>query len=148
MAIRSFNILWINCCGPLRHDCRPHIRNQSKVPPGHGKDFARLEAATFPQGNRERPNNQRHSATSCPLSVQSISSGTVLDCDEVKAAFLALTKLNTSEITLRMTIRVDPLSGRMSDSTTAVATTTRLGLACRTTVTPVAVANHTHTHSV
>lgn len=143
MAIRSFNILWINCCGPLRHDCHPHIRNQSKVPPGHGKDFAKLEAATFPQGNRERPNNQRRSATSCPLSVQSISTGLVLDRDEVKMAFLALNELNPSKIRLQMTVRVDLLSGWMSDSTTA----NTLCLTCHTTVNPVAVTDQTHTHT-
>lgn len=143
--IRSFNILWINCCGLLRLDCRPHIRNQSKVPPGHGKNSARLEAATFPQGNRERPNNRRHSATSCPLSAQSISTRPVLDCEEVKTDFLALTELNTSKITVWMTVQVDPLSRWMSDSTTATATITRLGLACHATVTPDAVTDQTHT---
>lgn len=140
MAIRSFNILWINCSGPLRHDSLPHIRNQSKVPPGHSKDLARREAATFPQGNRERPNNQRHSATSCPLSFLSISTGPVLDCDGIKTAFLALTELNTSKIILRTAVRVNPLSGRMSDSTTTATT-----LACHTTVTPDTVTIHTRT---
>lgn len=143
--IRSFNILWINCRGLLRLDCRPHIRNQSKVPPGHGKNSARLDAGTFPQGNRGRPNNRRHSATSCPLSAQSISTSPVRDSEEVKTDFLALTELSTRKITVRMTVQVDPLSGWMSDSTAATAATTRLGLACHTTVTPDAVTDQTHT---
>lgn len=117
MVIRSFNILWINCCGPLGHDCCPHIRNQSQVPPGHSKDLASHEAATFPRGNCERPNNQRHSATSCPLSPPSISTGPAPHGAEIRTVFLTLAKLNTSG----RTKGADPVSRRMSDGTTSVA---------------------------
>lgn len=49
-----------------------------------------------------------------------------------------------------MAVKVDPLSGRVNDSSIVAraTTSTSLGLACHTTVTPVAVTTHIHSVAV